>query len=79
MRPVPSDLTSVQRRSANGLGVNANYTLSRCIGSPNSAGVNPNVGNGFIDPNNIDYDRGNCNSDRRHIFNLTLTYQTASS
>jgi hypothetical protein len=69
-------LTSVQRRSANGLGVNANYTLSRCIGSPNSAGVNPNVGNGFIDPNNIDYDRGYCNSDRRHIFNLTLTYQT---
>jgi hypothetical protein len=69
-------LTSIQRRAANGLGLNANYTLSHCVGSPNAAGVNPNVGNGYIDPNNIDYDRGNCNSDRRHIFNLTLTYQT---
>jgi hypothetical protein len=69
-------LTSIQRRTSAGLGINANYTLSRCQGTPNAGGVNPNVGNGFIDPTNPDYDRGACNSDRRHIVNLTLTYQT---
>ena len=70
-------LLQVQRRAANGASVNANYTLSKCEGHPNSGGTNQNVNFGFVkgleDP---DYDYGACSSDRRHILNLTASVQT---
>jgi hypothetical protein len=69
-------LLSVQRRSANGMSVSANYTLSKCEGHPIQGGGTPNINTGFVNPDDIDYDYGACNSDRRHIFNLTAGLQT---
>jgi hypothetical protein len=51
-------LLSVQRRAANGITVNANYTLSKCTGHPTQGGTTPNVNSGYVDPDNIDYDYG---------------------
>jgi hypothetical protein len=47
----------------------SNYTLSHCIGENQVYEITTaNITN----PNNLGYDRGNCNTlDRRHIFNLT--------
>jgi hypothetical protein len=67
-------LLAFQRRSAAGLSVDANYTLSKCLGTPTQS--LPNIGTGWTDPNNPDYDYGPCLSDRRHLFNGTLGYQT---
>jgi hypothetical protein len=65
-------LLTVGRRSARGLTVNANYTLSHCFGSPDgSGGGTPNTSTGYNDPNNPHFDDGNCTSDRRHVFTLT--------
>ena len=64
-------LLSVQRRSTNGTSVSANYTLSKCMGHPNQGGTTPNINSGYVNPADIDYDYGACNSDRRHILNLT--------
>jgi len=65
-------LLSVQRRSVNGITASANYTLSKCMGHPTQGGTTPNVGTGYVDPTNIDYDYGPCDTDRRHLFNMTL-------
>ena len=69
-------LLTFQRRDANGLSINGNYTLSKCMGHPTQGGSTPNVNSGYADPNNIDYDYGPCNADRRHIFNLTVVAAT---
>jgi hypothetical protein len=66
----------VRRRAANGVSVNANYTLSKCEGHPTQGGSTPNVGTGYVNPDDIDYDYGACSSDRRHLFNLTAGYST---
>jgi hypothetical protein len=66
-------IVSVQRRGVR-MNYSANYTLSHCVGLPNQQ--LPNVQSGWTDPNNPDFDRGNCDADRRHIFNLTAGYQT---
>jgi hypothetical protein len=67
-------LLSFQRRAANGLSVSTNYTISKCEGHPTT--VLPNIGTGWADPNNPDYDYGPCTADRRHIYNLTLGART---
>jgi hypothetical protein len=67
-------LLSVQRRLVNGFSVSANYTLSKCNGHPNQ--VLPNVNSGYVNPDDIDYDYGACDSDRRHLFNLTASADT---
>jgi hypothetical protein len=69
-------LLTANRRSANGLTLSANYTLSKCKGHPTQGGTTPNVGTGYVDPENIDYDYGFCDSDRRHLFNLSASAQT---
>ena len=75
-------LLSAQKRLARGISFNANYTWSHCIGDFTQGGQTPNVGTGFIDPNNRRYDRGPCSgattyaSDRRHIFNMTAVVET---
>src|SRR5688572_480825 len=69
-------LLSVRRRSASGLNVSANYTLSKCEGHPSQGGTTPNVNSGYVNPNDIDYDYGACGSDRRHIVNLTAGFRT---
>jgi len=75
-------LLSAQKRLSRGVSFGANYTWSHCIGDFTQGGQTPNVGTGFIDPNNRRYDRGPCSgatsysSDRRHIFNLTAVVET---
>jgi len=67
-------LLTVQRRAARGVTINGNYTLSHCIndGVYESHGGLNNANNiGYNDPTNRRYDRGNCEGDKRHIFNLT--------
>ena len=62
-------LLSIQRRASTGVSVGANYTWSHCIGLLNI--FNNNEGGEYADANNRDFDRGNCDSDRRHVLNLT--------
>jgi hypothetical protein len=69
-------LISIQRRAASGVNFSANYTWSHCVGlDPNANGTGKS-NNGYLDPNNRDFDRGNCNSDRRHVFNTTAVVAT---
>jgi hypothetical protein len=67
-------LLSAQRRAARGVTVSGNYTLSHCIGDSNGTATPGN--SSYKDPDNRRLDRGNCDSDRRHIFNLTAVAQT---
>jgi hypothetical protein len=68
-------LLSAQHRSANGLFVSGNYTLSRCTSDvinyePSVAGVD------LVKPGDPAYDRGSCGStDQRHVVNLSTVYQ----
>jgi hypothetical protein len=57
--------------------VSSNYTWSHCYGddaSKESQAGTP--GSTYVDPNDRNFDRGNCEGDRRHIFNLTTVAQT---
>jgi hypothetical protein len=70
-------LLTIARRATRGVTVNANYTLSHCYGSPDGFGGNTvNLANGYNDPNNPQFDNGNCTADRRHVFTLTAGAQT---
>ena len=64
-------LISLQRRASRGVTVGGNYTWSHCYGESSGANSGGTPGNTYQDPNNRALDRGNCLSDRRHIFNLT--------
>jgi hypothetical protein len=66
---------SAQHRSANGLFLSGNYTLSRCISDLVAYGVSSgNVD--LVKPNDPSYDRGSCGStDQKHIANLSAVYQ----
>jgi hypothetical protein len=71
---------SVQRRVTRGVTINTNYTLSHCIsdqwGSPDVKGL---TGQGYTNPDNRRFDRGNCNAgtiDQRHLFNLSAVADT---
>jgi len=66
-------LASVQRRLAKGVSFNANYTWSHCITTDRygHGGGTMNVANTFLNPASIEYDKGPCSWDRRHIFNLS--------
>jgi hypothetical protein len=70
-------LLSVQRRAARSLTFSGNYTWSHCI-SPyadiNSNG--PPANETYTKPNDRNFDRGDCLSDRRHLFNLTGVAQS---
>jgi hypothetical protein len=77
-------LLQMQRRAANGMNLNANYTLSKCMGHPSGGGGTANVASGYMTPVSIlnppangdellDRDYGPCNQDRRHIFRLSGT------
>ncbi len=69
---------SVQRRAARGVTITSNYTWSHCI-SDNVLSNTGNSGNadaGYLDPSNRARDRGNCDADRRHVFNLSGVAET---
>ena len=65
---------SLQRTVSSGVSVNGNYTWSHCVGDKPTAAVNP--GRSYVDPNNRDLDRGNCGTDRRHLFNWSAVMDT---
>jgi hypothetical protein len=68
-------LLSIQRRAAKGINVGANYTFSHCIGDTTPFGGSFDVSANnktYLDPNNRRFDRGNCLSDRRQMFNWTV-------
>jgi Carboxypeptidase regulatory-like domain/TonB dependent receptor-like, beta-barrel len=67
-------LLSVQKRLSKGFLLQANYTYSHCIGENQVYEItSANITN----PNNLQYDRGNCNTlDRRQIFNLSAVGET---
>jgi hypothetical protein len=72
-------LLSIQRRAAKGVNVGGNYTFSHCIGDVTPFGgsfSNSANNNTYLDPTNRRYDRGNCLSDRRQIFNMTVVAAT---
>jgi len=62
---------SSQSRLSRNFNLNTNYTWSHCIGIPTGGGGLPNLGTNYPDINNREFERGNCASDRRHLFNLT--------
>ncbi len=65
-------LLSVQRRLSKGVSANANWTWSHCIGQ--LLGYNTKPEQTTTDP--INYNKvGNCDSDRRNVFNLTIVGQ----
>jgi hypothetical protein len=70
-------LLSLEKRAARGLTFSGNYTWSHCI-SPyadiNSNG--PPANETYTKPNDRNFDRGDCLSDRRHLFNFTAVTQT---
>jgi len=65
---------SIQNRLKRGVTVNANYTISHCIGDflgRSDSGYGSSIDQTFQDPNNRRRDRGNCEIDSRNNFNLT--------
>ena len=70
-------LLSAQRRAVRGLTLGANYTWSHCISDNTSLGNNiGGLAFTYLDPNNREFDRGNCESDRRHNLNVTGVVET---
>jgi hypothetical protein len=80
-------LLSVQKRLASGFSASANYTLSKCEGHPNQGGTTANVATGYMIPvslinppadadERLDADYGPCDTDRRHIVNMTASAET---
>jgi hypothetical protein len=72
-------IVSVQRRPSRGINLNANYTLSHCIGdyqARSNNGYGPSVDHTYQDRNDRRRDRGNCEIDQRHNFNLTGVFET---
>src|SRR5436190_1571752 len=66
---------STQRRAAQGVSLSANYTRAYCVG--NFAQTTFFTGGQSLqDPNNPDWDLGNCSLSRRHIANATVTVET---
>ena len=63
-------LLSLEHRFANHFTWLVNYTWSHCISTYDFGGEL--AGNNYQDPNNRRAECGNCNFDRRHIFNTSL-------
>src|SRR2546426_12202999 len=62
---------SVQKRKSKGVTLLANYTLSHCIDD----GITVDVAAGSIAERRR-ANRGNCELDRRHNFNMSTVYET---
>ena len=62
-------LLSAQKRLSRGFTVNVNWTWSHCISS--AAPINSAAATTVTVADNLQFDRGNCPTDRRHIVNFT--------
>ena len=71
-------LLSIEARPTTAVSVQGNYTLSRCVGpyaTLYDAMAQP-ASDTWTDPGNRDFDRGACDSDRRHVLNMTAVAET---
>jgi hypothetical protein len=66
-------LLSAQRRLTKNFSVLANHTLSHCISDPATTEI---TGPTYVNPNNRRADRANCDSDRRHVLNISFVART---
>jgi hypothetical protein len=64
---------SVQRRRARGVTVGGNYTWSHCLDTGYTEVIQTN---GVQLPERRGVNRGNCELDRRHNFNMSTVYET---
>ncbi|MCX6551275.1 MAG: hypothetical protein NTY02_09780 [Acidobacteria bacterium] len=62
-------LLTAQRRLKDGWSVMGNWTLSKCMADPATTEL---TGPTTVDPNNPGADYAYCDSDRRHVFNLSM-------
>ena len=67
---------SFRRRAADNVSLSGNYTLSRCVTDTPVSGKFIQFSEGYTDPNDPSYDRGNCPQNRRQIASLTMGYET---
>jgi hypothetical protein len=67
---------SFRRRAAAGISLSGNYTLSHCETDTPVSGKFVQFSDGYTDPNDPSYDRGNCPQNRRQIASLTMGYVT---
>jgi hypothetical protein len=65
---------TVRRRGATGVSLNGNYTWAYCVG--NATPLSPQFSSGYLNPADPSFDRGNCDSNRTHIGNVTVGIQT---
>jgi hypothetical protein len=66
-------LLTAQRRLKAGYSVLANWTLSKCMSDPATTEL---TGPTIVDPSNPALDYGYCDSDRRHVINLSAVVTT---
>jgi len=66
---------SVRRRTATGVSLNGNYTVSRCYGDTTTGGF-PQLAQGPTNPDDPKADRGHCEQDRTHVGNVSVGYET---
>jgi hypothetical protein len=66
-------LLSAQRRLTNNFSVLANWTFSHCLSDPATTEI---TGPTYVNPANRGLDRSNCDSDRRHVVNVSFVART---
>jgi hypothetical protein len=67
---------SFRRRADQGISLSGNYTLSHCESDTEVSGSFSQFANGYLNPNDPSFDRGNCTQNRRQIGNLSVGAQT---
>jgi outer membrane receptor protein involved in Fe transport len=69
---------SFRRRSDTGVTLSGNYTLSHCESDTEVSGSFSQFANGYLNPNDPSFDRGNCTQNRRQVGNVSIGAQTPS-
>jgi hypothetical protein len=70
-------LLTVQKRLSRGVSIQANYTWSHCTSdAADLQSSGPDAGEAHTKAGNRAFDHGNCQGDRRQLFNLTGLAQT---
>jgi hypothetical protein len=67
---------SFQRRSATGVSLGGNYTVSHCMTNTSVTGNFIQVNTTYLKPGDPSYENGNCVYNQREIANFTVGYQT---
>jgi hypothetical protein len=69
---------SFRRRATDSLSLSGNYTLSRCLTDTPVSGKFVQFSDGYTNPDDPSYDRGNCPQNRAQIASFTMGYVTPS-